>query len=113
MLGVAAHGGLQDLAQALGGTSSAHYRGIHYHAVEVAQQTGYAQYGPPDHELVDLSNEPELQARQRPTGEDLHAGRSPAVEPVRLEADRGHGGELLAHELESQRDEAYDPAGAG
>src|SRR5207249_8362515 len=106
MLGVAAHGGLQDLAQALGGTSSAHYRGIHHQAVEVAQETGYAQYGPPDHELVDLSNEPELQARQRPTGQDLHAGRSPAVEPVRVEADRGHGCELLEQQEETQRGEA-------
>src|SRR5207249_2213830 len=91
MLGVAAHRRLQDLAQGLGRTSHAHDRGIDYEAVEIPQKIRHAQHGPPYHKLINLSHKTELETRQRPLDHGHKAGRTSAVEPVRVEADRGLG----------------------
>src|SRR6266571_2770963 len=113
MLGVAAHCGPQDLAQALGQPSYAHDCGIDYEAVEIAQEIRHAQHGPPYHKLIDLSNETELEMRQRPPDQRYKAGRTPAVEPVRVEADRGLGVETPEQQEETQRREAQHPQCAG
>src|SRR6266568_3006109 len=113
MLGVPAHHGPQDLAQGLGRTSHAHNCGIDDEAVEFAKEIRRTQHGPPYHKLIDLSNETELKTRQRPLDQFHNAGRTSAVEPVCVEADRGLGIELLQEQEETQRGEAQHPKCAG
>src|SRR5205814_10254524 len=91
MLRIAAHHSPQDLAQGLGRASYPYNCGIHYEAVEVAEEIRRAQHRPPYDKLIDLSDETIFKTRQRPPLQPHEAGRTSAVEPVRVEADRRHG----------------------
>src|SRR5260370_23655736 len=113
MLCITAHHGPQGVAQALRRASHAHNCGIDYEAVELAQEIRHAQHGPPYHKLIDLSNIIELKTRQRPPDQGHKAGRTSAVEPVRVKADCGLGVEGFEQQKETQRCEAQHPHGAG
>src|SRR5262245_35952251 len=112
MLGVTAYHSLQDLAEALSRTSHAYNCRINYEAVKFAKEIRRAQHWPPDHKLVNLSNETELQTCQGPLHQFQNTSRTLAVEPVRVEADCGLGVEMLEEQEETQRGEAQHPKGA-
>ena len=95
MLGVAAHRSLQDLAQALGRTGRAHNPRIDYEAVEPAKDICRAQDRAFYHKLITLSNKAELQFCQRALGQLQEAGRTSAIEPIRVDADCRHWIEMF------------------
>src|SRR5436190_1152729 len=95
MLGISADRSSQYSAEVLCRASHANKCRIDHEAVNFPKEIGHAKHRLPNHRLIDLSDETVLETGQRSSDKLRKPRRTPAIEPVRIQADGRHGIELV------------------